>query len=73
MSSNIEQVVVIGLLFVKLGLLTFVARMKFVPKFIRVYLPKKLKKIEILLNELIGIHIFMIVSAAGTIRYFGFV
>ena len=73
MKSNIEQLVIIAMLLLKIGLLTLIKRTTILPKLLRHQLPKKLKRLEILLNELIGIQIFMVVSASGTLRFFGYV
>ncbi len=45
MSSNVEQLVVIGLLILKLGIITVIRRIRFLPKIFRKQLPGKHKKI----------------------------
>ena len=70
--NNIEIFFILGLLLLKLGLMTVLRRMRFLPKSIRARFPRGLKKLSILLEELLGIQIFMTVSATSAILEMGF-
>ena len=64
---------IVGVLIVKIGIMTGLRKIRAIPKLVRKQLPRGLKILQIFLTELTGIQIFMIVSATGAICASGYV